>query len=328
MILAGDIGGTKTLLASFQQTDFGWECKQRQLFQSGEYKSFNQILDEFIESDSSINIQAACIGVAGPVLNGNCDTTNLPWSLKTAEIRTILKTSRVKLLNDLEATAWGVHSQQQKDIVELNPDAEKSTGNIAVLAAGTGLGEAIICWDGEEYHVMASEGGHTDFAPNSAQEIALLEFLNRKYPEHVSYERLVSGEGLYNIYQFLRDCGTDQQNNEIERQIKTGDPAAIIGQAAISGHDLLCEEALNLFCKMYGAEAGNLALKCLPYGGVYLAGGIAAKILPFLQNGSFIQAFLGKGRYKNILQKIPVRVCLNSDVALSGALNCALKMID
>lgn len=328
MILAGDIGGTKTLLALFQRTDLGWECKQRQLFQSGEYKSFNQILDEVVESDSSINIQAACIGVAGPVLKGNCDTTNLPWSLKTAEIRTLLKTSRVQLLNDLEATAWGVCNQHEKDIVELNPDAEKSTGNIAVLAAGTGLGEAIICWDGEQYHVMASEGGHTDFAPNSAQEIALLEFLNRKYPEHVSYERLVSGEGLYNIYQFLRVCETGQQNDEIERQIKTNDPAAIIGQAAISGHDLSCEDALNLFCKIYGAEAGNLALKCLPYGGVYLAGGIAAKILPFLQRGSFLQAFLSKGRYKNILQKMPIRVCLNSDVALSGALNCALKMID
>lgn len=328
MILAGDIGGTKTLLALFQKTDIGWECKQRQLFQSGEYKSFDLILGKFVDSDTSINIQAACIGVAGPVIKGNCETTNLPWLLKTAGIRTLLKTSRVRLLNDLEATAWGVRSQQKIDIVELNPDAEKTTGNIAVVAAGTGLGEAIICWDGDEYHVMASEGGHADFAANSTQEIALLEFLNRKYPDHVSYERLVSGEGLYNIYQFLRECGTVKKNEDIERQIKVNDPAAIIGQAAISGRDSLCEDALNLFCKFYGAEAGNLALKCLPYGGVYLAGGIASKILPFLQKDVFLQAFLSKGRYKNILKKMPVRVCLNSDVALSGALNCALKMID
>ena len=328
MVLAGDIGGTKTVLALFQQTDSGWEGKQRQLFQSGAYESFNHILKEFMGSDESINLQAACIGVAGPVLKGECVTTNLPWTLKVAEIRTLLKTSRVKLLNDLEATAWGVQNQHEKDIVELNPGAEKTAGNIAVLAAGTGLGEAILCWDGEKYHVMASEGGHTDFAPNSTQEIALLEFLNRKHPEHVSYERLVSGEGLYNIYQFLRDCGIGQLDEEIERQIKANDPAAIIGQTAVSGKNSLCQKALHLFCKIYGAEAGNLALKCLPYGGVYLAGGIAAKILPFLQQGDFMQGFMDKGRYKNILHKMPVRVCLNSDVALSGALNCALKMID
>ena len=327
MILAGDIGGTKTVLALFQQTDLGWACKKRQLFQSGAYESFNLILNEFVGGDASTNLQAACVGVAGPILKGNCTTTNLPWSLNVAEIRTLLKTSRVKLLNDLEATAWGVSKQHEKDIVELNPEAEKTAGNIAILAAGTGLGEAIVCWDGEKYHVMASEGGHTDFAPNSTLEIALLEFLRRKYPEHVSYERLVSGEGLYNIYQFLRDCGTGRSDEEIERQIKANDPAAIIGQTAISGQDPLCQEALRLFCKIYGAEAGNLALKCLSYGGVYLAGGIAAKILPYLQQGPFMQGFLDKGRYKNILHKMPVRVCLNSDVALSGAFNCALKMI-
>lgn len=323
MILVGDIGGTKTVLAIYQERDGHWECIRKQQFSSNGYQEFDDLLNEFIQ-DQIGGLNASCIGVAGPVINGNCVTTNLPWSLKAEEIGKFLDTSTVKLLNDLEAAAWGVPKLAEKEIVELNPHADKSpVGHIAVIAAGTGLGEAVLFRDGEEIHAMATEGGHTDFAANSEQEDALLKFLRTKYPEHVSYERVVSGEGLVNIYQFLKSQGHVLESSVIEQQMTDEDPASVIGKAGVACSDALCVEALQLFCKIYGAEAGNLALNCLPYGGIYLAGGIGPKILPCLQQGNFMGGFLNKGRYRDMLQKIPVKVSLNPEVALLGALNYA-----
>ncbi|MDD5412104.1 MAG: glucokinase, partial [Methylobacter sp.] len=296
MILAGDVGGTKTILALFEVESDGFRCLKKEHFPSAYYQTFIGLLESFLSDMDGAQITAVCIGAAGPIVKGNCEATNLPWVLNRIEIGECVNTQHVWLLNDLEATAWGLLELPEQSFVELNPDAQWRQGNHAVLAAGTGLGEAIIVWDGDKHHVMATEGGHADFAPNSEREIALLGYLIEKYPEHVSYERLLSGEGLVNIYQFLKQIKCALAQSYIEQQMTERDPAAVIGEAGITGSDALCIEALKLFCRIYGAESGNLALKCLPYAGVYLAGGIGAKILPVLQDGEFMRGFLSKGR--------------------------------
>lgn len=325
--LAGDVGGTKTILALFETDGDELKCLKKEQFFSADYQIFAELLASFLTDADCIQITAVCIGVAGIVINSRCETTNLPWVLSSQEIGERVNTQNVWLLNDLEATAWGLLSLPEHNLVELNTDAQSQQGNIAVVAAGTGLGEAIIAWDGATHHVIASEGGHVDFAPNSEQEMALLDYMREKYPEHVSCERLISGEGLVNIYQFLKHIHHAATAPEIERQMTERDPAAVIGEAGVAGSDTLCVEALTLFCRLYGAESGNLALKCLPYAGVYLAGGIGAKILPVLQQGEFMRGFLAKGRCRTILQKISVKVCTNPEVALLGALSYAQKTL-
>jgi glucokinase len=325
MILAGDVGGTKTILALFKGEGGELECLKKEQFSSAHYPTFTELLASFLVDADCSRISAVCIGVAGIVINGRCETTNLPWVLSSKEIGERVDSENVWLLNDLEATAWGLLDLSAHNFIELNPDAQIQQGNIAVVAAGTGLGEAIIAWDGAKHLVLASEGGHADFAPTNEQEIALLKFMLEKHPEHISCERLISGEGLVNIYQFLKHINHASVNPETEQLMTEQDSAAVIGEAGVAGNDALCVAALKLFCTLYGSEAGNLALKCLPYGGVYLAGGIAAKILPVLQQGDFIQGFLAKGRCRPVLQKISVKVCINPEVALLGALSYAKK---
>lgn len=325
MILAGDVGGTKTLLAIYEVDQERYRCVKKQRYASADYPTFTELLVSFLSDIEVLQVRAACIGVAGPIVNDDCIATNLPWVLTRQAISEQLGAQNVWLLNDLEATAWGVLDLPGQQFIELNPDARYQQGNSAVVAAGTGLGEAIIAWDGTAHHVIATEGGHTDFAPTNEQEIALLRFMMKKHPEHVSFERLISGEGLVNIYQFLKTLNYAEALPETEQQMAEHDPAAVIGEAGIEGSDTLCVDALTLFCRLYGAESGNLALKCLPYAGIYLAGGIGAKILPFLKNGEFMQSFLAKGRYRSILQKISIKVCINPEVALLGALSYAKK---
>jgi glucokinase len=322
MILAGDIGGTKTLLALFTHNG---EVLKQQLYASASYANFSDLLANFISDIDNDSLTACCMGVAGPIIHGDCSTTNLPWQLRKQAISDQLAGIPVHLLNDLEATAWGVLHLSDQDFVDFNPNAQARQGNIAVLAAGTGLGEAIISWDGDQHHVMATEGGHTDFAPHTEQEIELLRYLIAKYPNHVSNERVISGEGLINIYQFLKATGYAPAQDDIEKKMAQGDIAAVIGEAGMRGSDALCEQALTMFCRLYGAEASNLALKCLPYGGIYLAGGIAAKILPFLINSDFMSRYQAKGRFYDLLQTIPVKVCINPEVGLLGAFSYAIK---
>jgi len=328
VILAGDVGGTKTLLAIYEADQESYRCIKKQRYASADYQTFTGLLAAFLGDVEGLQVTAACIGVAGPIVNGDCVTTNLPWVLTRQAISEQLGAQQVCLLNDLEATAWGVLDLPEQHFVELNPDAQYQSGNSAVVAAGTGLGEAIIAWDGAAHHVIATEGGHTDFAPTNEQEIALLQFMMKKHPEHVSSERLISGEGLINIYQFLKTLNYAEALPQTEQQMAERDPAAVIGEVGIEGGDVLCVDALTLFCRLYGAESGNLALKCLPYAGIYLAGGIGAKILPFLKNGEFMQGFLAKGRYRSILQKISIKVCTNPEVALLGALSYAKKALE
>lgn len=323
MILAGDIGGTKTLLALYQQKNSELNCVKKQQFNSSEFKNFETLLTCFVTNEK---ITKVCIGVAGSVIAGNCRTTNLPWMLISSDIAAQIGIKQVTLLNDLEATAWGILNLSTDYFVELNPkNIETQQGNIAVLAAGTGLGEAIIVWDKQKYYVIASEGGHTDFAPTNEEEILLLRYLMNHYSGHVSYERLVSGEGLVNIYQFFKTLNTSMINDETEQKMLIQDPAAVISEQCMKGNDVLCVKALELFCRIYGSEAGNLALKCLPYGGIVLAGGIATKILPIIQQGLLMQGFLAKGRYRNMLAKMSVKVCTNSEAALLGAAYYAMQ---
>jgi glucokinase len=271
-------------------------------------------------------LTAACFGVPGPVLNNTCRTTNIPWTIEGDKLDDFLHIPQVRLLNDLEATGYGLQLLRPDEIEDLNPDAPSPPpdGTRALLAAGTGLGESLILWTGKEYQICPSEGGHADFAPNNDLEIELLRYLRTSYL-HVSYERVLSGPGLHRIYQFLRDT----QKNEptwFAEIIPTGDPATLIAQAGLEGKPDICKNALQLFVSIYGAEAGNMALKSLAMGGVYLGGGIAPKILPALQNGTLMKSFLAKGRYKRLLSKIPVRVILNPHTALLGAASVAAGM--
>lgn len=322
MILAGDVGGTKTLLALYQQQGPDWSCVKKQQYGSAVFADFTDVLAVFLAGETVTHV---CIGVAGPVMDGDCRTTNLPWFLKNSEIAAQTGAVQVLLLNDLAAMAWGVLNLPDSDFVELNPAAKIKQGNVAVLAAGTGLGEAIVAWNGQKHHVIATEGGNTDFAPNNEEEIALLRYLMEIYPEHVCYERVLSGAGLVNLYQFLKSINYAPANPETERQMLDIDPAAVISALGMTGEDILCSKALTVFCRIYGAEVSNLALKCLPYAGVILAGGIAAKILPFMQQGVFMQGFLAKGRYRGVLEPISVKICTNSEAALWGAAFCAIQ---
>jgi len=327
MIVAGDIGGTKTILALYRLEGEEWVCCKKSNYASAEFNSFGVLLADFLSTEANIQLQSVCIGVAGPVVNGDCVTTNLPWVLKRQEIADQTGAKYVCLLNDLEATAWGVLGLPEDDFIELNPAFREEKGNLAVLAAGTGLGEAMIVFSDETFHVVATEGGHTDFAPRNELEIGLLRFLMDIHPEHVSYERVVCGQGLINIYQYLKSIKYAEVDRDVEFRMQNEDPAAVISElGAVCGNELTAK-ALKMFCEIYGAEAGNLALKCLPKGGVVLAGGIAAKNLPSMKNGDFMRGFLSKGRYKEALENLSVTVCMNSEAALFGALTMAKRAI-
>jgi glucokinase len=272
-----------------------------------------------------LTITAACFGVAGPVIGNRCRTTNLPWVVDGPELARRFKIPAVRLVNDLEATAHGLLCLRPDEFTVLNrgtPPAGKSA--MVLIAAGTGLGEAMLYWNGHRYQPRPSEGGHADFAPNSDQEIELLRYLRGSYV-HVSYERVLSGPGLHAIYEFLRDTKKNEPTWVAER-IKMSDPAAVIAEIGLGGQAEICVQALDLFTSIYGAEAGNLALKALAFDGVYLGGGIAPKILPKLQEPGFLRAFTSKGRYQRLLSGIPVRVIMNPKTALIGAASAAASL--
>jgi glucokinase len=317
MILAGDIGGTKTNLATFTNEGGELEVVAEQRFVSHDYAGLEEIIKEFIADNDSI-ITDACFGIACPVVDGRCETPNLPWVIDSRLLAEELRLQRVALLNDLEATAHGIAALAPADFVTLNEGVPHGDGNAALIAAGTGLGEAILFWDGALRRVSASEGGHVDFAPRNELEVNLLLFLLNEF-EHVSYERVLSGSGLHNIYRFLRDTGRAHEPEWLAEEMRRQDAPAIISRAALEGGCELCAQALDLFISFYGAEAGNLALKALATGGVYVGGGIAPKIVRKLVSQTFIEAFTAKGRMKQLMEAIPVRIILNDKTALLGA---------
>jgi glucokinase len=320
MILAGDIGGTKTLLAFFEGTSVARSPVKEESYRSGEFSSLEEILDRFVPPGSVAPLRGACFAVAGPVVEGRSKITNLPWEMDERALGKALRT-QVKLVNDLEGAAHGVLSIPEGDIEVLQAGAVRR-GNMAVIAAGTGLGEAIVVHGDGRYQVIASEGGHADFAPRTDLEMALLRYLWRAHGR-VSYERVVSGPGLHSVYRFLRETGDAPEPEWLRARLAEEDPGVVITDAAVSGSDPVCSAALDLFLSAYGAEAGNLALKALALGGVFVAGGIASKVLPRLRDGSFIGAFNDKGRLSDLMRTVRVSVVLNPRVALIGAARIA-----
>lgn len=341
MILAGDIGGTKTTLALFDWTAERGALLREQTFASADYKALEEIIEEFLnppaepatgpagkeapaQNEPAIP-DIACFGIAGTIYGNRCQATNLPWMIDGDKLGARFKIPRVRLLNDLEATAHGLLVLRPDEIEVLNPGVQPPTkGAIALIAAGTGLGEAILFWDGRHYQPMPSEGGHCSFAPMNELEMELLRYLRAQYT-HVSYERVVSGMGLNNIYEFLRDTKKNEPTWLAEK-IKTGDPAATIAEAGLKKQAEIAVQALDIFATIYGAEAGNLTLKALALNGLYLGGGIAPRLIEKLKDGMFMKAFVDKGRYKKLLSSIPVRVIMNPKAALLGAASVAAQL--
>lgn len=317
MILAGDIGGTNARLSYYRQENGHLRAVYENVFASRQYRSLDDIVTKFV-SDTGVYPRVASFGIAGPVRNGRVETSNLPWVVESSRLAQELQLPSVTLLNDLEAEAWGIQCLGDSDTVALNRITEKPAGNQAVVAAGTGLGEAGLFWDGQRYQVFACEGGHCDFAPRNELEIELLRYLLARFG-HVSYERIVSGPGLVNVYLFLKDTHRGEEPLWLRDEMVAGDPAAAISRAAVSTKSALAEQALDLWISIYGAEAGNTALKLFATGGVFLGGGIAPKILPKLSGPLFMQSFLGKGRMQPLLEAIPVRVITNEKTGLLGA---------
>lgn len=315
-VLAGDIGGTKTRLALFNAEGTQLESLAEHTYPSQEHASLDEIIADFISS-RDIRPNAACFGIAGPVRSNKSKATNLPWHINAAAIARRFHIRQVSLLNDLEATAWGIRALNEADFTVLNTGTGDNAGNAAIIAAGTGLGEAGLYRDTTLHRPFATEGGHTAFSPGNELEIALLRFLLERY-EHVSWERLLSGPGLVNIHAFLSRHHGHDSPGWLQEEMRSGDPAAAVSRAAQAGRDTVCVEALVLFVHLYGVEAGNLALKLMATGGVYIGGGIAPKILEPLQTGAFMAGFCAKGRMRPLLEKMPVRVILNDRTALYG----------
>jgi glucokinase len=320
MILAGDIGGTNARLAYFQPQNGNLRLISERVFSSREHSELGEIVTEFLK-DSSTRPEVACFGIAGPVRNGRVETSNLPWVIEQSRLAKQIQLPATLLINDLEASAWGIGALSPQDLVPLNR-VGPSAGNQAVVAPGTGLGEAGLFWNGTQHQVFACEGGHADFAPQGDLQIELLEFLVARYG-HVSYERVLSGPGLINVYEFLRKKGCGDEAAGLAAELGKGDAAATISHAALSGTSRLAEQALDLWISVYGAEAGNMALKAMATGGVFLAGGISPKILPKLTGPAFMKAFLDKGRLRPLLENIPVQVITNDKAGLLGAARCA-----
>ncbi len=317
-ILGGDIGGTKTHLALFPEGNFREKLFQKK-YASHDHKDLLSIIRDFLSS-SPLKGEAphkAGFGVAGPVIDGKCKATNLPWIIDAQQIATEFSIPHIALLNDLEANAYGIPQLHEDEIFILN-EGHAETGNRALISAGTGLGEAGIIWDGTRHIPFACEGGHADFAPRDELEMELLRYLKEKY-DHTSYERVISGPGIYNIYRFLADMRLEEEDPEIRRTFTVKDPPHVITELALEESDPLAERAVNWFLSLYGAEAGNTALKFLSINGLYLGGGLAPLLLPLLEKSNFMASFINKGRFSTLLQNIPVRVILNSECTLMGA---------
>jgi len=316
MILAGDVGGTKVNLALYDFIDGNLKHTRDKQYPAKEYSGLEEIVKEFIVSEK---VTAACFGVPGPVRDGRLRLTNLPWTLDSRELAADLKIDYVFLINDLQANGYGIAELGADQIFTLSEGDPRQLGNRALISAGTGLGESFMIWDGRDYVPYPSEGGHADFAPRNEDEIDLLRFLKQKYNGRTSTERVVSGPGLTNCYEFLREVRGVEEPAWLAERIANEDPNAVITEVAIAAKSEICEKALDMFVSAYGAEAGNLALKILSVGGLYVGGGIVPRILEKLKDGTFMKDFTDKGRLSQLLVNTPVRVILESKTALMGA---------
>jgi glucokinase len=316
MILAGDVGGTKVHLALYDFIDGKPESSRDERYAAKEYSGLEEIVREFLGAQT---VTAACFGVPGPVRDGRLRLTNLPWTLDSRELSVSLGVNHVFLINDLEANGYGVDELTPDQIYTLSEGDPSQIGNRALIAAGTGLGEGLLIWNGRSHIPYPSEGGHCDYAPRNEDEIDLLRFLKQKYNGRISQERVVTGPGLTNIYEFLREVRGVDEPNWLAGRMAAEDPNAVITELALAAKSEICEKALDMFVSAYGAEAGNLALKLLSVGGVYVGGGIAPRIIEKIKDGRFMKAFTDKGRLSQLLVNMPVRIILDSRAALLGA---------
>ncbi|QYX31088.1 glucokinase [Sphaerospermopsis torques-reginae] len=344
LLLAGDIGGTKTILRLVESSNsLGLKTLYEESYRSGDFPDLVPIVQKFLAAanTSTGNIstpEKACFAIAGPVVKNTAKLTNLAWFLDTERLAQQLNIPAISLINDFAAVGYGIFGLTTQDLVTLQVGKYQPDAPMAVIGAGTGLGQGFLIKQGNQYQVFPSEGGHADFAPRNELEFQLLKYLLAKHDiQRASVERVVSGLGITSIYQFLRDRQIDTENPEIAQIVrtweqetgkaeKTVDPGAAIGSAALEKSDRLSEQTIQMFVEAYGAEAGNLALKLLPYGGLYIAGGIAPKILPLMQNGSFMLNFTQKGRMRSLLEEIPVHIILNQQVGLIGAALSASRL--
>ena len=322
-VLAGDIGGTKTNLGLFVAGKARPTARVTATFASGGAKSLEVIIAQMLKRHPA-KIKAACFGIAGPVINGECRTTNLPWVVSEKKLQRRFGWQQVRLINDLGTAALAVPLLNHREVRALNGVRVRKGQNIGLVAPGTGLGKALLIYSGDRYWPVTSEGGHVSFAPSDQAEIDLWHYLHARFG-HVSAERVLSGQGLVNIYDWLKSSGRVAESPAIQAAMRTSDPARVISENAMSGDDRLCRAALERFCRIFGSVAGNLALTGMTTGGIFLGGGIPPKILPVLENAHFMTAFNAKGRFEWFMKKIAVRVILNDRAALLGAADYALS---
>ncbi|MBU0498443.1 MAG: glucokinase [Gammaproteobacteria bacterium] len=324
LILAGDIGGTKSALGLFRGTPEAPRAVFERIYANREFSGLEMVIVRFL-SEAGLPASSACFGVAGAVLEGGALLPNLGWRITEAALARDLELESVRLINDLEANALGIATLEPEQLFSLNDGGLHPGGNRALIAAGTGLGMALMVPDTDGWRVLPSEGGHADFAPNSEQESALWRFLKERHG-HVSLERVLSGSGLVNVYQFLRHSGLAEPDWLARRFQETPDPAAVIARAGLAGDAAICAQSLDIFLAAYGAAAGNLALTALATGGVYLGGGIAPRLVEALPRSSFLAAFADKGRFAALLREVPVQVIIEPKCALFGAAAHALRL--
>ena len=329
MLLAGDIGGTKTVLALFSTTASSTPLHpiHLQTFPSNQFSSLEAIIGQFLQ-DKDVDIEVASFGVAGPVMNGRSQITNLPWIIESTTISQTFQIEKITLLNDLESIANAVPHLQANDLATINEGQAEVGGAIAVIAPGTGLGEGFLIWNGQRYQAQPSEGGHASFAPTTPDECALLAFLGQKF-HHVSFERVCSGSGIPNLYDFWRQDGRFPEPDWLHEQLKqTADPTPIIVEAGLAKTAEICTATVQLFVDILAGEASNMALKVLATGGVFLGGGIPPRLLNLLQTERFIAKFGEKGRFTNLLLGMPLQVICNPQTALLGAAWAGLDLLD
>jgi glucokinase len=320
-VIAADIGGTNTGMQLARVGPGRYQVLLERRYDSQAYADFLDIARDFFAQARALgDPQRACFAMAGPVDARRGQVTNLPWKLDADALSIALQIPHIRLINDFQAVGYGIEALGDDDLAALQilSGETRPHAPCAVIGAGTGLGEGILVWETDHYEPLPTEGGHTDFAPTDKIQIELLRYLMRRYP-HVSYERIVSGPGLVNLHDFLCERAPGRESAALREAMRVGDPAAVISEAALSGRDALASEALDLFISIYGAQAGNLALTCLPHGGLYVAGGIAPKIIDKLRAGLFVRSFLAKGRMASVLAAIPVKVILNRKVGMLGA---------
>ena len=318
MILAGEIGATRTRLGAFETEGSRLKCVVEKDYVSQQHDGLAGILADFIKTEG-IPVHSACLGVAGPVRNGRSKISNLPWVIDAREVAKQLRLNSVGLLNDLEAYAYGIDGLDSKDFITLSEGAEDAEGNRAVISAKTGLGMAGMYWDGFRHHPFACEGGHGDFAPRNDLEMELLAYLKKKYG-HISCERILSGPGIKNIYDFLRDAHKAEEPEWLRTEMSTApDPPALISKTALEGKAAICDQALSIFVSVFGAETGNCALTFMSTGGIFIGGSIAAKIVPKMKDAIFLESFWAKGRMETILKDMPVKIVANDDCIMIGA---------